>query len=287
MDLTFSPVPFAASDPAASAIAPPPFPVLEQACRVLRNECIGDDYFHMVLDCPQGARGNAGQFYHLLCPASEAGQPFLRRPMSIYALDPDAHRLEFLYKRIGLGTLGLTRLVPGDVLNVVGPLGHGFQFSAHWRSIVLVGRGAGLATLAPVADEARRRGLAITAILSARTPEAVVSAERFRAAGTELIAVTDAEATSNVEHVEQQLRALMRDGRADAFFSCGSRRLTALLQRLCAEKNIPGQVAIEQQMACGLGMCFCCVREFHSAGKLVQRKVCTEGPVFNLAEVAL
>ena len=57
-----------------------------------------------------------------------------------------------------------------------------------------------------------------------------------------------------------------------------------LLKRLGAELGIPGQVALEQQMACGLGMCFCCVRSFEVAGEVEHRRVCREGPVFDLAE---
>ena len=262
-------------------------PVLEQECRILENRHLADQYFHMVLNCPRGARGAAGQFYHLLCPGDDEAQPFLRRPMSIYAVEPEQGLLEFLYKVTGMGTQGLARLGAGDLLNVLGPLGCGFQLAAQWRSIVIVGRGAGLATLAPLAETASHLNIAVTAILSARTPEAVVSAERFRDYGAAIVAATDAEGTSSMEDVERQLRALMDAGKADAFFTCGSKRLAALLQRLSAEKNIPVQIALEQQMACGLGMCHCCVREFREAGELVHRKVCAEGPVFNLAEVVL
>jgi dihydroorotate dehydrogenase electron transfer subunit len=57
-----------------------------------------------------------------------------------------------------------------------------------------------------------------------------------------------------------------------------------LLKRLAAKHGIPGQVALEQQMACGLGLCFCCVRSFEVDGEVVARRVCNEGPVFDLAE---
>jgi dihydroorotate dehydrogenase electron transfer subunit len=57
-----------------------------------------------------------------------------------------------------------------------------------------------------------------------------------------------------------------------------------LLKRLGREFNIPGQVAMEQQMACGIGMCFCCVRSFEVGGAIEQRRVCFEGPVFDLSE---
>jgi dihydroorotate dehydrogenase electron transfer subunit len=55
-------------------------------------------------------------------------------------------------------------------------------------------------------------------------------------------------------------------------------------QRLAREFGLPGQVAMEQQMACGLGLCFCCVRDFNIGGEIVQRRVCWEGQVFDLME---
>ncbi len=77
--------------------------------------------------------------------------------MSVYAADPERLEIEFLYKVTGAGTLGLASLRPGDRLDVVGPLGRGFRLDAGWRNIIIVGRGAGLATLAPLAHATSER----------------------------------------------------------------------------------------------------------------------------------
>ena len=87
-----------------------------------------------------------------------------------------------------------------------------------------------------------------------------------------------------MENVEGILRGLIADGRADAFFTCGSNRLMQLMKRLGREHGIPGQMAMEQIMACGLGPCYICVRTFEVDGKLEMRRVCIEGPVFDLQE---
>ena len=112
----------------------------------------------------------------------------------------------------------------------------------------------------------------------------MVSDALFRACGATVIAVTDAEGTSGPMHVERLLRRLIAEGRCDAFFTCGSARLLRVQQRLAREFGLPGQVAMEQQMACGLGMCFCCVREFNVGGEIVHKRVCWDGPVFDLME---
>jgi dihydroorotate dehydrogenase electron transfer subunit len=166
----------------------------------------------------------------------------------------------------------------------MGPLGKGFHLDPAWRHLVAVGRGAGLATLAPLARTARQQGLNVTAVFSARRPDLVVSVDLFRGQGADVIVVTDSESTSGPANVERILRGLIAERRCDAFFTCGSSRLTQVQQRLSREFGIPGQVAMEQQMACGLGMCFCCVRDFNVQGHIISRRVCSDGPVFDLME---
>ena len=258
-------------------------PVAESLCTVVVNDWINDLYMHLVLDAPPTAlTAEPGQFFHLLCPAAGGENPFLRRPMSVYCIDQANQRIEFLYKVIGPGTRGIATLAPGDRFDMVGPVGVGFTLEPAWRDIVVLARGVGLATLGPLAAFAHRRGVGLTAILSARSPDYVMSVDLFRSYGGEVITVTDSEGTSAVENVDAILRKLIAEHRADAFFTCGSNRLMLLMQRLGDEHGIPGQVALEQQMACALGMCLCCVRPIRTDGEVVHARVCYEGPVFDL-----
>jgi dihydroorotate dehydrogenase electron transfer subunit len=257
----------------------------EQSAEVVCNTLVNAEYRHLVLRAALPATGAAaGQFFQLLCPAPPGEAPFLRRPMSVYGADPAAGEIAFLYKVTGAGTRGLATLGPGDRLDILGPLGRGFTLDPAWQAIVAVGRGAGLATLGPLAKAAQAAGIAVTAVLSARRPDLVVSDALFRACGATVIAVTDAEGTSGPMHVERLLRRLIAEGRCDAFFTCGSARLLRVQQHLAREFSLPGQAAMEQQMACGLGMCFCCVRAFNVGGEIVHKRVCWDGPVFDLME---
>ena len=87
-----------------------------------------------------------------------------------------------------------------------------------------------------------------------------------------------------LDNVEKILRGLIAAKRVDAFFTCGSNRLMQLMKRLARAHGIPGQVAMEQIMACGLGPCYVCVRTFEVDGHKELRRVCIEGPVFDLQE---
>ena len=273
------------TEPQVKAGADTGFRVAENLCTVVTNDWVNDRYKRLVLTAPATAlAAEAGQFFHLLCPASDAGAPFLRRPMSVYQVDRARGRIEFLYKCLGAGTQGMATLKPGDPFNVMGPLGIGFTVNPAWKRIVVLGRGVGLATLAPLAQLATNKGVGVTAILSAQKPDYLMSLDVFESVGAEIITVTDDQETSSVESVRAILEDRIAAGEADAFYTCGSNRLMLLMKELCGAHNIPGQVALEQQMACGLGMCFCCVRSFEVGDEVIQRRVCCEGPVFDLQE---
>jgi dihydroorotate dehydrogenase electron transfer subunit len=259
--------------------------VVAEPAEVLSNNKVNAEYRHLVVGCGSiSATAVAGQFFQLLCPHAEGQQPFLRRPMSLYGVDPLRNRIEFLYKVAGAGTRGLATLQTGDRLEIMGPLGTGFTLDPDLHHIVVIGRGAGLATLAPLAKAAKANRTSVTAILSARRPELLVSVDLFERHGADVVPVTDSENTSGPANVERILRGLVVDGRCDAVYTCGSSRLLRVQQRLAREFNIPGQVAMEQQMACGLGLCFCCVRDFNVGGEIVHRRVCWDGPVFDMME---
>jgi dihydroorotate dehydrogenase electron transfer subunit len=260
--------------------------VVAELAQVVAHEVVNAEYRHLVVACSdEAARAKPGQFFQLLCPQPPSGEhPFLRRPMSLYGATPETRQVAFLYKITGAGTRGLETLRVGDHLDIMGPLGSGFTLDPAWRHIVAVGRGAGLATLAPLSVAARRNGTKVTAVLSARRPDLLVSRDRFEREGADVIAVTDSQSTSGPANVERILRRLIADDRCDAFLTCGSSRLIRVQQRLAQEFGLPGQVAMEQQMACGIGLCHCCVRDFNVNGDIVSRRVCWDGPVFNLME---
>lgn len=260
-------------------------PIAEMECRVAGHAWVNDSYRHLIADAPEGAlAARPGQFFHILCPADSVDSPFLRRPMSVYRIDRAAARIEFLYKIIGAGTRTLACLDVGDALNVFGPLGNGFSFDEGTRHAVIVARGVGLSTLAPLVEAAVGDGIAATAILSARGAEYVMSDDYLRGVGARVTTVTDFDGTSDVARVEDMVRGLIAGDGADFVATCGSNRLLFMLQRLCAELGIAGQVAMEQRMGCGLGMCFCCVSPFRVGGEVVYRRVCCDGPVFDLQE---
>src|SRR6478735_35566 len=137
---------------------------------VVSNTAVNDEYKHIVLRVHEHAlKAYAGQMFHLLCPSPDGAEVWMRRPMSVYRVDRAAGQIEFLYKTEGRGTRGMALLAPGD----------DFKLDPAWKNLVVLGRGVGLATLAPLSQLANENGVGVTAILSARHGGVVMSRELF------------------------------------------------------------------------------------------------------------
>jgi dihydroorotate dehydrogenase electron transfer subunit len=262
----------------------PHIPAEESLCPIVSHGWVNPEYKHLVVEAsPKALAVKPGQFFNLLCPSPDQGELWLRRPQSVYRIVRENRRVEFLYKCVGRGTRGLAMLAAGDKLNMVGPLGVGFRIDPAWKHIVVLGRGVGIATLGPISQLAGDSGAGVTAILSARSAEFVMADDLFREVG-DVVGVLDSDGSSAVENVELILHKLIAERRADAFYTCGSNRLFQLMKRVAKAHRIPGQVAMEQIMACGLGPCYVCVRTFEVDGRKELRRVCIDGPVFDLQE---
>jgi len=167
-----------------AAAAPPHIPAEESLCPVVSHDWVNSEYKHLVVEAsPKALSVTPGQFFNLLCPSPDVGELFFRRPQSVYRIDRDRGRIEFLYKCVGRGTRGLATLKKGDDLNMVGPLGVGFTLDPAWRHIAVLGRGVGIATLGPISQLAREAHAGVTAILSARNADFVMADGCFREAG--------------------------------------------------------------------------------------------------------
>ena len=157
---------------------------------VVSNNWVNEEYKHLTLKVhEQALRAYAGQMFHLLCPSPDGAEVWMRRPMSVYRIDKAESQIEFLYKVMGRGTRGMAMLAPDDDFNIAGPLGVGFKLQSSWKNIVVLGRGVGLATLAPLSQLAAEHGVGVTAILSARSPSVVMSKALFEEFGAQTVTV--------------------------------------------------------------------------------------------------
>ncbi|MBO0877722.1 MAG: dihydroorotate oxidase electron transfer subunit, partial [Pseudonocardia sp.] len=232
-----------------------PSPTWRRA-RVLENRRHADRYWRLRLAAPEiASSARAGQFVMLTAAREDAAGPLLPRPMAIYAADAARGTVDVMYGVVGAGTRALTSFVPGERMVVVGPLGQGFVLAEGTRRVLLLGRGIGVCSLTCIAHE----DVEVVAVVSARTPAAVLGAEVFGEGGAVAFwPVTDAEGTSDVGALRALLPAEL-DGRPpQQILTCGSERLARLAAELGGRWRASVQVCLEAHMACGLGYCHGC-----------------------------
>ena len=262
--------------------------VRSHRCKVVEHRWVNSRYRYLRLasSADLASVTRSGQFYQLRCPATSELQPFLLRPMSVYGVGPDSGCIEFLYSVTGVGTAALAELGVGSAMDIVGPLGNTFSFSPSFKRVLVVARGVGLATMAPLVRDAGKAGVAVTAVMSARTPSDLMRDEFLRGVQADVHSLFDSDGSSSVENVEVLVRRLLDQQSPDVVYTCGSHRLLMLLQRVLESyPHVRGEVAMEQRMACGMGVCLSCVRLFDTPSGKHFKRVCREGPVFPIREV--
>ncbi len=235
---------------------------------------------YTVLHCadPGGPRPRPGQFYMLSAAerwgGGEAERPFLPRAFSVLRAPADGDELQFMIEDVGPGTRRLCELRAGDALSLVGPLGIGFASPREGRRPVLVGGGVGIAPLAIWHDQI---ATAATVLLGFR--------DAAHAPGAELIdgarVATDDGSVGHHGLVTDLLEAECdRDPRLEVY-ACGPPPMLEAVRGLCAEREVPGQLALESGMACGFGACFGCV--VPTVDGYV--RICVDGPVLDAARL--
>lgn len=250
---------------------------------ILSNQQVSTRYWHMEVDTSMlDVAINPGQFFNIRC--ADRFSPFLRRPLSVYRINPSS--IEFLYLVKGKGTSAMTMLQAGDRLDILGPLGKGFEAPKENQSILLVARGVGIATLAAVAQKAYDHNNQCVAVLSARTKEDLLAAAYLQEFGATIYQVTEEMGTSAVEDVHTLIEEqILSTYRIDKIYTCGSERLAKMSQHIASTYQIPGEIALEEHMGCAMGACYACVCDIKESEQVKSVRVCVDGPVFPLDQV--
>jgi NAD(P)H-flavin reductase len=223
-----------------------------------------------------------GQFYMLAAGERWGGggdeRPYLPRAFS-YArarAEPDGVALDFLLEAVGPGTRRLAELAPDEELALVGPLGIGFRPPAEGTRPVLVGGGIGAAPLLCWQEELLGTDPAV--LVGFRTAAHAQAAALF--AGQPQVVTDDGSVGRRA--VVTELLAAELDGDADAtVYACGPPAMLEAVRALCAERDVPAQLAMESGMACGFGACFGCVVPTRNG----YVRLCVDGPVMDAAEL--
>ena len=236
---------------------------------ILSNTPLTDCVYKMVLSGDTSAITAPGQFVNIQITGK-----FLRRPISV--CDYDGSTLTIVYKVVGKGTEILSRMVPGEKLDILTGLGNGYDLTPAGNSPVLLGGGVGVPPLYNLAKRLLADGREVAVVLGFNTAAEVFYRDEFAQLGCRVVVAT-ADGTEGVRGFVTD--AIRESGLTyDYFYACGP---LPMLRALSDATKCSGQLSFEERMGCGFGACMGC----SCKTKYGNKRICKEGPVLTKEEV--
>ena len=248
--------------------------------KIISNQEISPGYFRMRILAPGfGEDAHPGQF--VMFRVQRSLPPLLRRPFGIFRtgyMDADCEGMppkefvEIVYKVVGRGTSIMAELHEGDKVELLGPLGNGFDSTRLEGEKILVGGGIGLVPLYMLAGELIEKGCSVRLLMGGRTRDDILAVTEFERLGVETYVSTDDGSLGEEGLITEVLKRKLKKYPDAQVFACGP------MPMLCAVN----QICVEESMACGVGACLGCVVKGagHTDESPSYLCSCKVGPVF-------
>lgn len=251
---------------------------IKMTANIIRQEMIGTDIFSMIIEAKEIAvQAKPGQFVDLY---SADGSKLLPRPISLCEIDREAGTLRLVYRIAGKGTAEFSKLTAGHTIDVLGPLGNGFNLEE--GKAILIGGGIGIP---PMLQLAKELNCEKSIVLGYRDEEFL--SEEFKPYG-EVYKSSDNGAIGVKGTVMDAMKEYGIEG--THIYACGPTPMLRAIQQYALENGIRAQLSLEERMACGVGACLACVcksKEVDHHSNVNNKRVCKDGPVFYAEEVEL
>jgi len=255
---------------------------IQEKCRILDHQRVGSRCFKLILSSAYiSTHAEPGQFVNV--KVCDGYDPLLRRPLSVHRISKEHKRFELLYEVIGRGTELLSKYSVGSELDVLGPLGKGFEIDKKKEIAVLVGGGMGVAPLLMLADELKGKTKVIYALVGCNSRDKVLCEKEFKGITDQVLVSTDDGSYGKKGFISDILLDLIdnqlttHNFQLTTIYTCGPQAMLKAVVDISFQKKIDCQVSMEQHMACGIGTCLGCVIKTKDG----YQKVCDEGPVFD------
>ena len=253
---------------------------IEHQARIIRNRRLNPQTCVLTLAAPAiAAAARPGQFVNLACDR------FLRRPIGIMQADGAAGTIMVGIRVQGAGTSWLAERQPGEVLSVLGPLGHGFEL-AGCRRIITVGGGTGVFPLYAVQQYCCANQIESVAVCGYRSRAESFLADEYAGLACRTLFASDCGDMDVPGHAAGALEMLLRDlplVDGTVVLTCGPKVMMQAVAAIAARHQLPCQVSLEERMACGIGVCLVCacrIKAENSGQPFTHQRCCVEGPVF-------
>lgn len=246
---------------------------------VLSNKKLADDMLMMVLKNSTVAHtARAGQFVSVLCE-----DLIIRRPLSIAGVEEDTFRL--VYRIKGRGTNYLASMKSGEFVDLLGPLGNGFNVEN--KNSLLVGCGVGVAPMLFLSDTMRVMGIKHTLLVCSQTALKIENIEHIENTPN-MLRITEDGSDGLKGRLDEHLEKILEDCKPHKIYTCGPNGAMAYISKIAQNRQntgIPVEAALEREFACGTGVCMGCVIKVKEGEEVINRRICKDGPVFNAQEV--
>jgi len=265
--------------------------ILNIKVKILSRKEVAPNIYLMKLKAPEIVQDTLpGQFIYIKC--SKDNYPLLRRPLSIHRIDKEKEEIYILFQVAGEGTKLLSQRVVGDDLDIMGPIGNGFNIYPESKKIIIVGGGIGVAPLLALCEESIRQGKEVRVLIGALKKELVLGEESFKILGAKVDVATNDGSYKYKGLVTDLLEKIIKEGwLPDQIFACGPKLKLKKIVKISLNAHINCQVSLEERMACGIGACLGCVCKIKTKDKkgdkvkYEYKRVCVDGPIFEGSEV--
>ena len=246
---------------------------------LIENKQLNKDSFLLKLQSPVPLSDIfPGQFVNV--EIKKATEIFLRRPFSVLDVDYENQTISLLVKILGRGSKILTEYHTGEHLSVVFPLGKPFSMPHTTDKILLIGGGSGMAPMLFLAKTCGLKPYQVHIILGARSAADLINIGGYESLASFYYTTEDGSKGEKGFVTHHPLFASQL-GSFDKIYTCGPEPMMKAVAKAAYEKNIFCEVSLENTMACGFGVCLCCVEDTKHGNVCV----CTEGPVFNINDL--
>ena len=252
---------------------------------ILANEEVAEAHYLLRCKCAEIAEhARPGQFIHVMIPHGPG--LLLRRPFTIYTVE--GYEITMLYQIIGEGTKRLSEMPNGTPLQVLGPLGNTFDLRIKPEPAIIVGGGAGIASLMLLAVALRENSMETIGLVGAQHHARLLSVADLESIGIKVHIATDDGSIGHHGYITDILANLLQktNWHRPIIYACGPHGMLAAVTKIAADFEVPAQIAMENRMGCAMGVCLGCVCPVRTGeDRFEYQRVCTEGPVFNATDI--
>lgn len=260
---------------------------IREKATVISQEQLAPGIFSMWIKTTVSGESIPGQFISVYTK-NEA--KLLPRPISICQTDTEKGALRIVYRVAGDGTKEFSSYAAGDTVDILGPLGNGYDLSSDTfksfsgKKALLIGGGIGIPPMLGLAQKLPGK---VTIVAGYRSRDDLFLTKDLSINGELFIASDDGSVGTKGTVID----AIKENGiKADVIFACGPKPMLAGVKKLSEEMGVPAYISMEERMACGVGACLGCVCKSSSVddhSKVKNKRVCVDGPVFLASEVEL